>query len=427
MFGALPAVATRPRAAAALKHAGASGGASPRRRRLQQALVASQVAVSVVLLTSAGLLLTSFYRLQSVNAGYNPESVLSAEVYGNFTRYSTVEASLRLYEPLVERLQRLPGVQSAAISSVVPLGEGMTTGMGPFLNPFEIEGRAATGRERQSTNLDVVSSAYFRTLGIPLLGGREFRTTDTRESARVAIISQSMARYWDGDDPVGTRIRLDAETDQWYTVVGIVGNVRQYGLDRDSVAQVYVPLAQTPSSFPGSILLRTAGAPGAIAAAVRDAVHSLDPDLPIENVKTLEDLRSGFLATPRLTVTLLGLFASLALVVTLAGLTGVIATSVSQRTQEFGIRLALGETPGGVLAGVLRQGLLLVIVGLVAGIVASVFAARVLTTYLFDTRPTDPATLAAVAGAFLIAGMAACFGPARRATRVDPMLALRSE
>jgi putative ABC transport system permease protein len=420
-FGALPALITRPAAVAALKHAGASSGASPRRRRLQHALVISQVAVSVVLLTAAGLLLTSFYRLQRVNAGYDPARVLSAEIYGNFTRYATAEASLRLYQPLIERLQQLPGVQSAAIGSLVPLG----TAFGPFFSPFEIEGRSAAGRERPSADAVIASNDYFRTLGIPIVGGREFRATDTRESTPVAIISQSMARYWDGADPAGSRINFDTET--WYTVVGVAGNVRQYGLNREAIAQVYVPLVQTPSSFAGSLLVRTTDDPTALAVAVRDAVHSLDPDLPVENMKTLEDLRSGFLATPRLTAVLLMLFATLALIITLAGLTGVIATSVSQRTHEFGIRLALGETPGGVLSGVLRQGLLLVAIGLVAGIAASAFAARILTAYLFDTEPSDPSTLVAVAVAFVLAGTVACLGPARRATRVDPMLALRSE
>ncbi len=287
-FGALPALITRPAAAAALKQAGASGGSSPRRRRLQQALVVSQVAVSVVLLTGAGLLLTSFYRLQKVNAGYNPERVLSGEVYGNFTRYKTAEDSLRLYQPLLEQLKRLPGAQSAAIGSLVPLGAAF----GPFPGPFEIEGRATAGRERPSTDTAIASDGYFRTLGVPIIGGREFRLTDTRESTPVTIISQSMARYWDGDDPVGSRIRFDG-IETWYTVVGIVGNVRQYGLDREGIAQAYLPLTQAPFGFGGSLLVRATGDPMALTIAVRDAVHSLDPDMPVENLKTLEEFRSS--------------------------------------------------------------------------------------------------------------------------------------
>jgi predicted permease len=421
-FGALPALITRPAAAAALKQAGAGSSSSPRRRRLQQVLVVSQVAVSVVLLTGAGLLLTSFYRLQNVNAGYNAERVLSAETYGNFTRYKTAEDFQRFYQPLLERLQHLPGVQSAAIGSLVPLG----TAFGPFPGPFEIDGRASAGRERPVTDTAVVSDDYFRTLGIPIIGGREFRLTDTRESTPVTIISQSMARYWDGGDPIGSRISFDG-SDQWYTVVGVAGNVRQYGLDREGIAQAYLSMTQASFGFAGSLLVRTSDNPTVLAAAVREAVHSIDPDMPVENMKTLEEFRSSFLATPRLTAILLMLFAGVALIVTLAGLTGVIATSVSQRTQEFGIRLALGETPGGVLSGVLRQGLVLVTIGLAGGIVASAFTARVLTSYLFDTQPSDPSTLVGVAIAFIVAGAVACLGPARRATRVDPMRALRTE
>jgi len=313
-------------------------------------------------------------------------------------------------------------VQSAAIGSLIPLGAAF----GPFPGPFEIQGRAATGRERPSTDAQIASDDYFRTLGIPIVGGREFRLTDTRESTPVTIISQSMARYWDGDDPVGSRVKFDG-IETWYTVIGVAGNVRQYGLDREAIPQAFVPLAQTPVGFGGSLLVRATGDPLTLAAGVRDAVHSIDPDMPVENLKTLEELRSGFLATPRLTATLLMLFAGVALVVTLAGLTGVIATSVSQRTQEFGIRLALGETPAGVLSGVLRQGLVLVAVGLVAGIAVSAFTANVLTSYLFDTQPSDPSTLIGVALAFVTAGAFACLGPARRATRVDPMRALRTE
>jgi putative ABC transport system permease protein len=421
-FGALPALITRPRVAAALRHTGAGGAWSQARSRIQNGLVVAQVAVSVVLLVCAGLFLTSFYRLQRVDAGYRADRVLAAEAWGNFTKYATPEACLRLYEPLLARLQRTPGVEAAAISSVIPLGSGST----PFLNPFEIQGRASTGRERPVADINIVSSDYFRTLGVPVLSGRTFNTTDARESAPVAVISQSMARYWDGQDPIGSRVSFDGG-EHWSTVIGVTGNVRFYGLEQESSAQAYIPLAQSPTSFGGSVLVRSAGDPLALAGTVRDAVRMLDPDMPVKNMRTLEDLRSGSLATPRLTALLLMVFAGLALVVTLAGLTGVIATSVSQRTQEFGIRLALGAAPGRVLTGVLRQGLLLVVVGLCGGIAAAAVAGRVLTRYLFDTQPTDPWTLAAVAAAFLIAGATACFCPARRATRVDPMLALRSE
>jgi putative ABC transport system permease protein len=213
----------------------------------------------------------------------------------------------------------------------------------------------------------------------------------------------------------------------WATVVGVVGDVRQYGLEREALAQVYLPLSQTPVPIGGRLLVRTAGDPAAVSTVMRNVVHSLDPNIPVENVRTLEELRSRYLATPRLTALLLALFAAVALIVCLAGLTGVIATSVSQRTREFGLRMALGAQPARLLADILRQGTMLVTLGLAAGLVGAVTSGRVLSGYLFDTQPTDPLTLAGVTCAMLIAGVVACLGPARRATRVDPILALRAD
>jgi putative ABC transport system permease protein len=210
-------------------------------------------------------------------------------------------------------------------------------------------------------------------------------------------------------------------------VVGIVGDVRQFGLDRQAVAQVYVPLRQTPFGLAGRVLVRTQGDPALAATMLRDAIHALDPDMPVENTQTLDDLRGTFLTTPRLTATLLAIFAALALFVTVSGITGVIATSVSERTQEFGVRMALGASRGGVLALVARQGLVLVACGLAIGVAAALAAGRVLATYLYETQPTDPLIYGAVALAFLVAGALACLGPAWRATTVDPLLALRAE
>jgi predicted lysophospholipase L1 biosynthesis ABC-type transport system permease subunit len=235
-----------------------------------------------------------------------------------------------------------------------------------------------------------------------------------------------MARHWGRRSPVGSRVSVDGR-ETWATVVGVVGDVRQYGLEREALAQVYLPLSQTPTGLAGRLLVRTMGDPGAMANVMRNAVRSLDPNIPVENVRTLEELRSRYLATPRLTALLLGLFAAVALIVCLAGLTGVIATSVSQRTREFGLRMALGAQPARLLGDILRQGTMLVILGLAVGLAGAAVSGRVLTNYLFDTQPTDPLTLAGVAGAMLIAGVVACLGPARRATRVDPILALRAD
>jgi predicted permease len=420
-FGALPAFLAGSEPASALKQAGATAGGSRMRRRLQHALVVAQVALSVVLLVGAGLLLTSFYRLQRVDAGYRTDRVLSAEVFGNFTHYQSAADFIRLYTPMLSMLQQQPGVVAAAVAGAVPLTAQ------PSLNPFRIEGMSGVQAERlPKADFMIASPGYFDTLRVPLRRGRKFRDTDTADSNAVVVISETMARYWTERDPVGSRISYD-DGKTWLTVVGVVGDVRQYGLDRDGVPQVYIPLAQAPFGLAGRVLVRTAGPPEGMSRAIREAVRALDPNLPIKNVSTLDEQRTRYLATPRLTALLLTIFAIVALVVTLTGLAGLIAMSVSQRTREFGLRMALGAQPGQLVRGVLGHATLLVICGLVLGIAAATATSRALATYLFATRPTDPLTFAVVAVMFLGAGLAACVVPARRATRVDPMLALRSE
>jgi predicted permease len=421
IFGAFPAMAARSAPAGALKQSGA-GGQGPRRRRLQQALVVAQVAVSVVLLAGAGLLLASLHRLQQVATGYRAERVLTAEVFGNFSRYNSAEKLLALYNPLIERLTNEPGVLSAAITSAVPLDA-----VQPFTNPFQIEGRPVDDPDRRPTaDYFTVSAQYFDTLGVRLLDGRTFDLTDTRDKPRVAVINRTMAKQWEGRSPLGSHVSFD-QGENWLTVVGVVEDVRQRGLTGDRDAQVYTALDQTPNGLPGRVLIRTQGDPLLMAEVIRAAVRSIDPAQPVENIRTLDELRDGYLATPRLTALLLTLFAGLAMLVTLAGIGGVIATSVAQRTQEFGLRMALGASQGAVLGGVLRQGLTLVVLGLCAGMAGAFAFGRVLQNYLFETTPGDPVTLAAVAVACLVAGALACLGPARRATKVDPLVALRAE
>jgi putative ABC transport system permease protein len=422
LFGILPALSARVDLGASLKQGQMQAGDASSRRRLQGALIAAQVAVSVVLLAAAGLLAVSFHRLQQVDPGYRADGVLSAEVFGNFSRYGSADALRRLYVPLVERLAREPGVVAAAVTNAVPLA-----GQVPGSARFDIEGRAVDDPDRRpATDVRVASPQYFATLGITRLSGRVFTDLDGEAQAPVAVINRSMTRYWDGRDPLGSRISFDGG-ERWLTVVGVVADVRQFELARDAVAQVYIPLAQTPFGLAGRVLVRTAGDPRAFARTLREAVRAVDPQLPVENVQTLADLRDGNLASPRLTATLLAVFAGLAVAVTLAGLGGVIATSVSQRTREFGLRMALGASRPRVLATVLGQALAVVGVGLLLGVGGALALGRVLGAYLYQTAPTDPVVLAAVAGAFLLAGTLACLGPARRATSVDPLTALRAE
>jgi predicted permease len=296
----------------------------------------------------------------------------------------------------------------------------------PNETPFDIEGRTPDPARRPRGDVSIASPRYFDTLGIPLLSGRVFNDLDHREAQRVAVVNQAMLRHWDGGDAVGSRISAD-NGDTWWTVVGVVGNVRQFGLDQDVIPQAFIPLAQMPTGLGAQIMLRTAGDPTALARVMTDAVHALDPDMPVEDVQTLEQARSDSLARPRLTALLLAIFAGLALLVTLTGVTGVIAANVSQRTREFGVLMALGATRGWVLAMVLRQGLGLVCAGLVLGLAAAGAFSTALSAYLFATPPRDPVVLLAVAAIFVLAGLLACLGPARRATSVDPLVALKAE
>jgi predicted permease len=347
---------------------------------------------------------------------------MSAELFTNFSKYPNVDTQLRFYLPLVERLESQPGVVSVAVTNAVPLRVSQ-----PGSAAFQIEGRIVDDPNRRPTaDTRIVSANFFRTLGVPLVQGRTFTEADGPETQRVVVINRAMMRYWDKSDPVGSRISLD-NGQTWSTIVGIVGDVKQFGLDQPAVAQVYTPLRQTQQGLGGLVLVRTTADAASAATLIRDAAWAIDPNMPVQNVRTLDEIRATYLATPKLTAVLLTMFAALALLVTMAGITGAIATSVSQRTQEFGLRMALGASRHAVLRMVVGQGLVLVLIGLVVGVVASVAATRVLATYLFDTKATDPLTFVVVGVAFLIAGGIACLGPAWRATTVDPMLALRAE
>jgi putative ABC transport system permease protein len=421
VFGTFPALSSRVDLVNAMKQGSRGGGTTRGRRTLQSALIVAQVAVSVVLLVGAGLLLASFYRLQQVDAGYRGDRVLSAEAFTNFSKYPDAASQIRFYQPVLERLRAEPGVVSAAVTNAVPLSAST-----PNATPFQIEGSSTDDPDkRPAADVRVVTPGYFETLGIPLVNGRAFSDHDGTDAAAVAIVNKSMTRYWEKRDPIGSRVSFD-NGQTWATIVGVVGDVRQFGLERDSIAQAYTPLSQS-QGLAGRFLVRTTGDPVGAAKMIREDVHLVDPNMPVENVRTLDDLRERYLATPKLTATLLTVFAVLAALVTMAGITGVIATSVSQRIAEFGVRMALGASRDRVLALVIRQGLTLVAFGLCLGVAGSIALTRVLSAYLFDTTPTDPATFAGVAASFVIAGAIACLGPAWRATRVDPMLALRAE
>ncbi len=421
MFGTFPALTSRVDLVSVLKAGGKGTGDSGGRRRVQSALIVAQVAVSVVLLVAAGLLLLTFYRLQRVDPGYQGDRVLSAEVFGNFSKYSNPQAVRALYTSVLARLESSPGVISAAVTNGVPL-----SGILPGQTRFQIRGVTDENPDVAPTaDVRVATPRYFDTLAIPMRRGRVFSDLDHAEAARVIIINESMVKYWKGRDPIGSELSLNNGA-TWSRVVGIVGDVKTYGLDREAVAQIYQPLNQS-NGLQGRVLVRVTGDPVAAASIIREAVRAVDPDVPVENVRTMAEIRDLSLATPRLTAVLLSIFAALALLVTATGITGVIATSVSQRTREFGVRMALGAGRASVLKMVIAQGLVLVALGLAVGMAVSLALVRVLQSYLYATGPSDPLTFVLVSIALLVAGTLAALGPAWRATRADPMLALRAE
>jgi predicted permease len=424
VFGLLPALSTRQNLIPSLKEGGQSvAGAG--RQRLRGALVVAQVAVSFVLLVGAGLMMRSLFNLQKVNPGFDPERVLVMRVTANWSKYTTPQQYRDLSMRLIERARALPGVLSAAMASTYPLNP-LGLANGGFNRNFQIEGRPPNPNEPEpQVDFRVASADYFQTIRLPLLKGRLFTEADDAQARQVAVINRTMARHrWGDEDPVGKRVSLNLG-ESWVTIVGVVGDVRQYGLNREPTDELYRPVRQTGGA--GNLLVRTTVAPSVMMAQLRQAVYAVDPENAIDQAQTLENVRNESIASPRLMAALLGMFAALALFITAAGIAGVMALTVSQRTHEIGIRMALGASASGVLRLVLRQGLTLVFVGLALGVAGAFALTRMMSTLLFAVEPTDPLTWLAVALALAAVAALACFAPARRATSIDPLTALRSE
>jgi putative ABC transport system permease protein len=422
LFGIIPAISSRPSLTSALKEGGGQAGDGVKARRLRSALVVAQVTVCFALLVGAGLFLSSLKRLSSVDLGYRADRVLTAEVFGNWSRQQNDADSLRIYGTMLDRLKATPGVLSVAVTNAVPLA---TTQPGD--NPIRIEGVTGDNPgQLPVADLKVASDGYFDVLGITPFRGRVFTMSDHREAPPVAVINASMAKLWGDRDPIGLRFQPTFQDAPWITVVGVIPDMRQYSVDREANAQYYLPFLQLPG-IGGRVLIRTDGDPMSYVAALKGAVYAAHPEVPVEGIQTLEALRAGSLRVPGLNAMLLTVFATVALIITLAGVAAVIGTSVSQRTREFGVRMALGATRSDVLRMVLGQGLGLVTIGLVGGAVGAVLLARGIAAYLYQTPTTDPLVYVAVAAVFLVSAMLACLGPARRATSIDPLLALKAD
>jgi putative ABC transport system permease protein len=421
LFGILPALGTRPSLTVSLKDGGMHAGEGGKPRRLRSVLVVGQVAVCFALLVSAGLFIDTLRRLTAVDLGFRADRVLTAEVFSNWSNPHAPDDLRRLYGTMLDHLRRTPGVISAAVTDGVPL-----TDILPGDQPIAIDGVTPSDVSLLPlADQRVASEGYFETLGLTPVRGRVMAAGDDQHAAPVAVINESMARLWGGSDPVGRQFKHFEGTLR-YTVIGVVPDFRQFSMDRAAGAQFYTPFKQSPG-IGARVLVRTDGDPLDFIGALKAAVYAADPEVPVESIDTLEALRAWRLESPGLNAALLAAFAGLALLITLAGLAAVLGSYVGQRTREFGVRMALGATPGSLVLLVLRQGMALVAVGLSAGAVAAVVLGRGISVFLYETRPTDPRVFAAVGAVFVAAALITCLGPARRATAIDPLLALKSD
>jgi len=408
-----------------LKEGGRDSGSGSRGNRLRSLLVISEVAVSFILLIGAGLLINSFLHLRNLDPGYRADHLLTMKVALPETKYPDKERRAPFYSELIRRVQTLPGVQSVAVASNLPL-----TYNGDSV-PIGIEGRAdPPPDQRPDVILRVVSPGYFSTMGIALVQGRDFTEQDKGESLRVVVISEKTARhFWPGEDPIGKRLKPGSTTSDgpWREVIGVVKDVRQNDFVAEPKMQMYMAYPQVGSFAPNALVVRTNVEPLSLGAAVRRTVWEIDKDQPVSDIRSMDEIVSEAVARQRFSMLLLGVFAGLALVLAAVGIYGVMSYSVAQRTREIGIRMALGAKSSDVLKMAVGQGLRLVFAGVVIGLAAALILTRVMASLLFGVSATDPATFATISLVLFSAALLASYIPARRATKVDPMVALRHQ
>ena len=416
LFGSLPAL-SRQDVVVALKDGGDRATLGVAGRHARRALIAGQLAVSFMLLIGAGLMLRSLVRLHQVDPGFDPENVVTARLDLNWSKYNSDGPILQFSERLLQRARALPGVTHAALANTFPLN-----GSTPHSSILRIRGREPRpDAPAPLAQVRSVTADYFRTVGVRLIRGRLY---DDRERD-VAVINQSLARrYFGAADPIGQQASADAGR-AWVTIIGIVSDVKHERLDRAPADEAYVPWAREPWRDM-RLVVRTEGDPAAMAGSVRGIVRALDPAQPVTDIQTLQAFRRESLASPRLTAFLLAAFAALALGISVAGLAAVVGFTVNQRTREFGVRMVLGAYPSHVLGMVVREGMAIVAVGLAAGAAGALFFTRLLSGLLFEIEPTDPLTFVGVSLVLLAAAAVGCVVPARRATLVQPIVALRS-
>jgi predicted permease len=432
IFGLAPAIRTlHLDSIESLRDAGLHASVGSARQRLRGALVAAEVALAVVLVIGAGLMIRTLAALGDVDLGFSPDRVLTMRVTIPASKYPSNENVVNFYDELQQRVNALPGVEAAGIVRALPLAMAV----GDYA--VDIEGfEESPGREAKG-HAQVVSHGAFDAMGTRLVRGRWFDESDTMASVPVAVVNETMARtYWkDPASVVGGRIRLgSALARPWATVIGIVADERHDGVTGIVKEKFFIPHIQWPVATAGGdpirsvfVVARTAGDPLLIAGAVRSEIRHMDASLPVASVRSMNDVVATALATPRLTGFLLGVFAAIALALAAVGIYGVLAYVVSQRTQEIGIRVAIGADRSNVLGMVLRQGLSLAGIGIAVGLMGAFALTRLMQGLLYEIRPNDPLTFVAVAGVLLLIALAASFLPARRATKVSPTIALRAQ
>ncbi len=413
-----------------LKEGGRGNTAGSASQRVRRVLIVSEIALSLVLLAGAGLLIKSFLKLQQVDPGFRPENVLTMRISLPQQRYGTPELVRNFYQDVLSRVRRLPGVEAAGAIAALPLsgqgGSGTTT----------IDSQAVPA-DKTTPELDLrpVTPGYFESMGITLVRGRLFDDRDSETAAPVAIVDETLVQtFWPNEDPIGKRLHRGGggpgPNNPWATVVGVVRHVRMRTLEAPSRMEFYWPAAQNPYSSM-SLTVRTSVEPMSIANAVQKQVIAVDPDQPVYRIRTMQDYLASSVERRRLSMLLLAIFAGAALALAAVGIYGITSYSVAQRSQEMGVRLALGASRGGILRLVLRQSLSLAVVGVVAGLIGAfiltTLMSSMLTSMLFNTAAVDPLTFAIVAATLIAVTILASYIPARRATRVDPMVALRYE
>jgi putative ABC transport system permease protein len=422
VFGLAPAWQAAGREQAGALHEGATGaGLSRARRRLTRLVVTAEVALSLVLLVGAGLLLRSFWRLSHENAGFVTEGVLTFKVNLSGPRYQEEGAVARYYAQALERIAALPGAEASGGMSWRPFGAGSATS-------FEVPDRPAPPQGQEPVaDVRMVTPGLFQALGIPLTAGRDFEARDDAAHPTVVVVNETLARrFWPGQSPLGRRIRMEWGPTLDAEIVGVVGEVRLVGLDQAPRNQIYWAVAQLPNDFL-TFMVKTAGRPAVLAGPVKQALATVDPTVPVAEIAPLDEVMGDALKRPRFTFALLGAFAVTAALLAGIGLFGVLSYSVTQRLREMGVRLALGASPRDVAGLVLREGAGLVIAGALVGLALALSVSGVLSRLLYETSPRDPAAFAGVTVMVAVMALLATALPARRASRVEPAVALRSE